>query len=214
MSTFIVDSKNQSGIIIGIKMNPKEEKTIFIIKPDGVKRGLIGEIVSRIEKRGLKIIALDMIWASKEEMDSHYPKDDAWAKRLGEKALGNYLKYAIDPEKELGASDSLKIGKIIRNWLLNYMTSGPIVKGVVKGIHAVDMVRKICGNTLPNIAEMGTIRGDFSVDSPLQANADKRAVHNIIHASETQAEAVNELNLWFKEEEIHNYKRMEEDIMF
>lgn len=195
-------------------MNPKEEKTVFIIKPDGVKRGLIGEIVSRIEKRGLKIIALNMILASREEMDSHYPKDDDWVKRLGEKAIGNYLKYAIDPEKELGASDSLKLGKIIRNWLLDYMTSGPVVKGVVKGIHAVDMVRKICGNTLPNMAEMGTIRGDFSIDSPSQANADKRAVRNIIHASENSAEATNELKLWFQEEEIHNYKRTEEDIMF
>lgn len=195
-------------------MSSKEEKTVFIIKPDGVKRGLMGEIISRIEKRGLKIIDIDMIQPTRRQMDKHFPKDKAWVRRLGEKTLSNYLKYAIDPERELGTSDPLKIGKIIRNWLLDYMTSGPIVKGVVKGIHAVDMVRKICGNTLPNMAEMGTIRGDFSVDSPSQANADKRAVRNIIHASETQAEAANELTLWFSDRELNDYKRTEEDIMF
>lgn len=195
-------------------MNPKEEKTVFIIKPDGVKRGLIGEIISRIEKRGLKIIDIEMVQPTRKQMDKHFPKDKSWITRLGEKTLGNYLKYSIDPEKELNTSDPFKIGKIIRNWLLDYMTSGPIVKGVVKGIHAVDMVRKICGNTLPNMAEMGTIRGDFSVDSPSQANADKRAVRNIIHASETQAEATNELTLWFSSRKVNDYKRTEEDIMF
>lgn len=195
-------------------MNPREEKTVFIIKPDGVKRGLIGEIISRIEKRGLKIIDIEMVQPTRRQMDKHFPKDKTWVTRLGEKTLNNYLKYSIDPEKELGTSDTFKIGKIIRNWLLDYMTSGPIVKGVVKGIHAVDMVRKICGNTLPDMAEMGTIRGDFSVDSPSQANADKRAIRNIIHASETQTEVANELTLWFSSREINDYKRTEEDIMF
>lgn len=194
--------------------NPKEEKTVFIIKPDGVKRGLIGEIISRIEKRGLKIIALDMVWASKEEMDSHYPKDEAWARRLGEKSLANYQQYNVDPKERLGTDNPLEIGKMIRKWVVEYMTSGPIVKGVVSGVHAIDMVRKICGNTLPNLADMGTIRGDFSVDSPISANLNKRSIRNIVHASENQGEAESELKLWFKEKEIHAYKRAEEDIMF
>lgn len=194
--------------------NPKEEKTVFIIKPDGVKRGLIGEIISRIEKRGLKIIALDMVLASKEEMDSHYPKDEAWIKRLGEKSLANYEKYGISPKEKLGTNDPAKLGEMIRGWVLDYMTSGPIVKGVVSGVHAVDMVRKICGNSLPNLADMGTVRGDYSVDSAISANLNKRAVRNIIHASENQEEANNELDLWFEKKEIHDYKRAEEDIMF
>ena len=194
--------------------NPKEEKTVFIIKPDGVKRGLLGEIISRIEKRGLKIIALDMVWASKEEMDSHYPKDDVWIKRLGEKSLANYQKYGVDPKEKLGTDDPFEIGRMIRKWVVEYMTSGPIVKGVVSGVHAIDMVRKICGNTLPNLAEMGTVRGDYSVDSAVSANLNKRSIRNIIHASENQGEADSELKLWFKEKEIHYYKRAEEDIMF
>ena len=194
--------------------NPKEEKTVFIIKPDGVKRGLVGEILSRFEKRGLKIIALDMVWASKEEMDGHYPKDEAWIKRLGEKSLANYQQYGVDPKEKLGTDNPLEIGRMIRKWVVEYMTSGPVVKGVVSGVHAIDMVRKICGNSLPNLADMGTIRGDFSVDSAVSANLNKRATRNIIHASENKQEVENEMKLWFKEKEIHNYKRAEEDIMF
>lgn len=149
------------------KAKAAEEKTVVLIKPDGVKRGLIGEITSRIERRGLKIIALEMIWATKQQMKA------------------NYEKYGYDIKKELGTIDNLKIGKMIKEWLIDYMTSGPLVKMIVKGIHAVDMIRKLSGNTMPALSEMETIRGDFSVDSSAAANRNKRAVHNIVHASET-----------------------------
>ena len=89
-----------------------------------------------------------------------------------------------------------------------------MVAVAVRGIHAVDMVRKIVGNTLPSSAEMGTIRGDFSVDSPILANASKRALRNVVHASGDLEEAERELKHWFKEEEMWDYKRVEEDIMF
>lgn len=195
-------------------MHPKEEKTVVLVKPDGVKRGLTGEIVSRIEGRGLKIIALSMVWASREQMDNHYPKDEAWIKRLGEKTLGTYQKYGIDPKKELGTKDKLEIGKKVRSWVIDYMVSGPVVKMIVKGIHAIDMCRKIAGNTLPYLADMGTVRGDFSVDSPAAANRDKRSIRNIMHASESKEEAEHELKEWFAPEEIHDYKRAEEETMF
>ncbi len=194
--------------------DPKEEKTVVLIKPDGVKRGLIGEIITRIEKRGLKIIALEMIWATKEQIDSHYPKDEKWITRLGDKTKETYEKYGFNIKKEIGTTDSKKIGEMVRSWLIDFMTSGPLVKIVVKGIHAVDMIRKLCGNTMPALAEMGTIRGDFSVDSAAAANRNKRSVHNIIHASETPEEAEHETNFWFSPEEIHDYKRAEDDIMF
>jgi len=194
--------------------DPKEEKTVVLIKPDGVKRGLIGEIISRIEKRGLKVIALGMIWATKDQIDGHYPKDEKWITRLGEKTKATYEKYGLDIKEELGTDDLKKIGEMVRSWLIDFMTSGPLVKMVIKGIHAVDMVRKLCGNTMPALAEMGTIRGDFSVDSAAAANKNKRAVHNIVHASETPEEAEHELKFWFSPEEIHDYKRAEEDIMF
>ena len=195
-------------------IEPKEEKTLVLVKPDGVKRGLIGEVVSRIEKRGLKIIALKMVWATKEQVSGNYPSDEKWLNTIGEKTKATYEKYGHDIKKELGTDDNMKIGKMVKEWLIDYMTDGPLVKIVVKGVHAVDMMRKLAGNTMPALAEMGTIRGDFSVDSSVQANNGKRAVHNIVHASGTIEEANNEIAFWFSPEEIHDYKRAEEDIMF
>lgn len=187
---------------------------MVLIKPDGVKRGLVGEVMARIEKRGLKIISLSMASPTRKQIDEHYPKDAAWVKRLGEKSLATYAKYGWDPKKEMGTDDPMKIGKAVRGWILDFMTSGPVIKMVVEGIHAVDMVRKLVGNSIPALAEMGTIRGDFSVDSAALANKGKRAVHNLIHASETPEEAAHELEFWFSPEEIFDYKRAEEDIMF
>ena len=185
-----------------------------MVKPDGVKRGLTGEIIRRIEQRGLKIVALQMFQPSKQQIHDHYPKDEAWVARLGEKTLNTYAKYGYSATEELGTEDKLEIGKSVREWLVNYMTSAPLVKMVVQGVHAVDMVRKLAGNTMPYIAEMGTIRGDFSVDSAASANKDKRAVHNIVHASETPAEAEHEIAHWFSADDIHAYSRAEEDLQF
>jgi len=195
-------------------INIKQERTVVLIKPDGVKRGLIGEIISRIERRGLKIIALEMFRATKDQIDYHYPKNEQWVRRLGEKTLKNYQEYNIDVKKELGAEDTLKIGKTVRGWLIDFMVSGPMVKMIVEGVHAINMVRKITGTSMPSQAEMGTIRGDFSVDDATAANRGKRAIHNIIHASENPKEAEHELGFWFAAEDIFDYKRAEEDIMF
>jgi len=192
----------------------KQERTIILIKPDGVKRGLIGEIISRIEKRGLKIIALEMFQATRDQIDKHYPKDKKWITRIGEKTLKNFKDYNTDVKKQMKTNDPFKIGKMVRGWLITFMVSGPMVKIVVEGIHAIEMVRKIVGSSLPSEADMGTIRGDFSVDDATAANRDKRAIHNIVHASENPSEAKHELALWFSIEDIFDYKRAEEDIMF
>lgn len=194
--------------------HPKEERTVLIIKPDGVKRGLIGEIISRIERRGLKIISLEMIHATRDQIDSHYPKSEEWINRLGEKSLKSYEAAGLDIKTEMGTENAMEVGKEVRGWLLDYLTSGPMVKMVIKGIHAIDMVRKLAGKTLPANSEMGTIRGDFSVDDSTAANKDKRAIHNLVHASESKGEVENELGLWFALEDIYDYKRAEEDIMF
>ena len=189
-------------------MNFKEEKTFVMIKPDGVRKNLIGEIISRFEQRDLKIVALEMFQPTVEQIDEHYPKDKAWIARLGQKTLGTYEKYGVDPIKELGTDNDFEIGQMVRKWLVDYMTSAPLVRMVVQGIHAVDMVRKICGVTIPNMADMGTIRGDFSADSPSVANSEKRAVMNLIHASETPQEAEHEMKHWFGSRKvIFNYER-------
>jgi nucleoside-diphosphate kinase len=183
-------------------MNFKKERTYVMIKPDGVKKGLIGEIIRRFEQRDLKIVALEMFQPTYDQIDNHYPKDEAWIRRVGQKTLGTYEKYGMDPLQQLGTADDLEIGTMVRKWLVEYMISAPLVRMVVEGIHAVDMVRKICGATLPYIADMGTIRGDFSADSPAVANMEKRPVMNIVHASETREEAEHEIKHWFGDREV------------
>lgn len=194
------------------KAHPKEEITFVMIKPDGVRRGLSGEIMRRIEQRGLKIIALEMYQPTREEIDSHYPKDETWITRLGHKTLSTYEKYGYDAKEEMGTDKAEDIGPEVRKWLVEYMTSGPVVKMVVQGVHAVDMVRKLAGNTQPALAEMGTVRGDYSVDSAASANKDKRAIHNLIHASETAEEAQHEIEHWEMKDKLHSYARIEEDL--
>ncbi len=185
-----------------------------MVKPDGVKRGLVGEIIKRIEQRGLKIVAMQMFQASKKDLAKHYSASDANLRAMGEKTLGTYQKYGLDPVQEIGTNDAVKIGRMVHGWIVDFMASGPVVKMVVQGLHAVEMVRKITGGTLPSDAQMGTLRGDYSVDSPLLANAQKRGVRNIVHASGNVAEAEVEIKLWFPSKEIHAYSRAEEDIMF
>ena len=192
----------------------KQERTLVLVKPDGVKRGLVGEVVHRIEKRGLKVVALKMVQVGREHLENHFPKSEEWVERLGNKTLKTFTEYQIDPVEAQGTADPKELGKMVKESLFEYLQSGPVVAMVIEGIHAIDMVRKLAGNTLPVFAEMGTIRGDYAVDSPSVANVERRAIHNIIHASETKEEAANEINLWFKPEEIHDYKRAEEDIMF
>jgi len=187
--------------------HPKEERTYVMLKPDGVRKGLTGEVIRRFEMRDLKIVALEMFQPSHEQIDNHYPKDETWITRLGHKTLSTYEKYGYDAMTDFGTMDPAIIGPEIRKWLLDFMKSAPLVKMVVQGIHAVDVVRKIAGDTMPYKADMGTIRGDFSIDSPALANKEKRAVMNIIHCSETPEEAEHEIKHWFGDQTTYNYKR-------
>lgn len=190
------------------------ERTFVMVKPDGVMRGLIGEVIHRLEQRGLKIIALKMVHASHEKMDGFYPKEQAWISRLGEKGLKTFAEYGIDPKAEMGTDDPAVIGKNTRAALIDFMTMGPVIPMVVEGIHSISIVRKLAGNTLPVFAEPGTIRGDYSIDAPTAANLEARGIFNIVHASETKEEAAHEVGHWFKPEEIQDYDRADHVIMF
>lgn len=190
------------------------ERTCVLVKPDGVKRGLVGAIIHRIEQRGLKLIALKLWTPDREKARGHYPGTDEWMRGMGVKTLETYEKYGKDPVTEIGTDDPLAIGKMVAEWNVDFLSSGPIVAMVWEGIHVIDMVRKIVGHTVPAKAEVGTVRGDFSVDSPVLANASKRAIHNLVHASGDQPEAEREIAYWFVPKELHVYKRAEEDVMF
>lgn len=182
------------------------EKTLVILKPDAVQRGLVGEIISRFEKAGLKLIASKMVRPSKDLADKHYPLDrQEFIEGMGHKSLNNYKELGVDPVKELGTADPHEIGKAVQGWLVEGLTSGPVIAIVLEGPHAVELVRKLAGNTLPIKAEPGTIRGDFSFDSSSLANSQKRAIRNLIHASGDKQEADFEINLWFSRDELHAY---------
>lgn len=187
--------------------HPKEEKTFVMIKPDGVRKGLIGEVIKRFEQRDLKIVALEMFQPTHDQLDNHYPKNEEWITRLGTKTTSTYEKYGYDLLADFGTIDPVKIGPEIRKWLVDFMKSAPLVKMIVQGAHAVDVVRKVAGDTLPYRADVGTIRGDFSIDSPAIANKEKRCVTNIVHCSETPEEATHEVKHWFGDSPTHDYKR-------
>ncbi len=183
-----------------------------MVKPDGVMKGLTGEIIKRIEQRGLKIVALEMFQPTKQQIDEHYPKNEEWVHRLGDKTLNTYAKFGYDAIKELGTDKREEIGPMVREWLVNYMVSAPLVKMVVQGAHAVSVTRKLMGETMPVDAAIGTVRGDFSSESPALANKEKRAVMNLVHVSETAEEAEHEIEHWFAPEQIHAYKRLEDHL--
>lgn len=196
------------------KEDPRREKTVVLLKTDTVKRGLIGEILSRFEKAGLKVIALKMVWVDEDLVAKHYPDNKDYLISVGEKTLKSYEEYGRDPNEELGTKDAYEIGQMVRKWNMIFLSSGPVVAILLQGLHAIDAIRMMVGNTLPRFAEPGTIRGDYSLDSPILANLQKRTVKNMIHASGTVEEAKFEEELWFRQNEIHDYKRADEEIMF
>lgn len=182
------------------------ERTLVLIKPDGVQRGLIGEIIQRFEKRGLKVIGLKLTSVEEEMAKKHYPVTEEWYVKVGKNTLSDCEKYGIKIEENIGTKDPIEIGKKVHEWNVNFLTSGPIVAMVLEGIHAIEAVRKLAGETVPNLAQVGTIRGDFTTISAISANIKGRAIYNLVHTSKNKEEAEEEIKLWFNEEELHNYK--------
>lgn len=186
-------------------MKEHNERTLLLVKPDGVTRGLIGECIQRFEQRGFTICALKMIHATKEQMQKHYAANAAnpeWLARVGANTLESYHSVGKDPLTELGTTDATQVGKMNIDWLVDFMITGPIVAIVASGIGAVEMGRKIAGHTLPSRADIGSIRGDYSIDTPLLAALQKRPVKNIIHASGAVEEAEYEIACWFGKDEL------------
>jgi nucleoside-diphosphate kinase len=189
------------------------EQTVVLMKPDAVKRGVVGEILHRFERCGLKIVAMKMTRPSREHFHKHYGTEkEATIERLGRKTLDTYQKYGKDAKKDFGTDDPKELGKLVVGWLLDYMQSGPVIAILLEGRHAVDNVIRLAGPTMPVAAPAGTIRGDFSTDSAAYANVERRGVSNLIHISGSIEEANFEKMLWFTPEEIHSYERAEEKI--
>jgi len=188
----------------------KNEKTLVVIKPDGIQRSMIGEIIKRYERAGLKLAAVKMMVPTPEHVEKHYTIDPEWRRITGEKTIKNYKEKGLEPP----SSDPLAITEVILNNLKKYLASGPVIAMVWQGVHAVKIVRKITGGTEPLTSDVGTIRGDFVLDSYLLSDTDKRAVRNLVHASGSVDEANKEISLWFNEKEIVNYRLVQEQILY
>lgn len=165
--------------------NPDDliQRTLIIFKPDAVQRGIVGEILSRFERVGLKIVATKMVNPDKDKYYHHYEGISRMISRRGQKAF---------------------------DWTVDFMTSGPVIAMVLEGVEAIPVVRKMVGSTEPMAADMGTIRGDYAHISFGYATARGEATANLIHASGNPEEAEQEVSFWFKPEEIQIYQTLSE----
>ncbi len=187
----------------------KFERTLVIIKPDGIQRSLIGEIINRYERIGLKLVGIKMMIPTREMVEKHYTLDPEWKRLVGEKRL----KAAPDGHLD-GENDPVKIGEAVLAVLANYLTAGPVIAMVWQGAHAVSVVRKVTGGTEPRMSDIGTIRGDFMLDSYEMSEVDSRAVRNLVHASGSVKEAEDEIAHWFDGAELFDYRIVQEQILY
>lgn len=186
------------------------EKTLVLIKPDGVQRGLMGEIIGRFERAGLKTTALKMVHASHEDVDKHYALTEEWMRAVYDKAKA---KYEASGEA-FAYADHIAYGTEIKNGLVTFLKSAPIVAMVLEGERAVSLVRKLVGSTEPASSAPGTIRGDLSHDTYALSNAQNRPLRNLIHASGTTEEAANEIAIWFTDEELYKYEHVNDRVQY
>ena len=184
------------------------EKTLVLIKHDGLSRGLTGEILSRFEKVGLKVIGLKLVHVDREFAQHHYPVTEKWFNKVGNNTLDDSKKYGVSAKDTIGSEDPVEIGKIVHNWNVDYLTSGPVAAVVLEGTHAIEIVRKLVGHTVPNLSLPGTIRGDYASSSAISSNLRKRAIYNLIHASGDREDAERQIKLWLKEVELMKYKNV------
>lgn len=184
------------------------ERTLAIIKPDGVQRGLIGDILHRFERAGLKVVGMKMVWADKKLIGDHYTDNEDYLKSVGQKAL--------DAAKDRGVpmqETALAIGTRVRQSNMRYIAVGPVVAMVLEGNTAVKTVRNIIGGTNPLTADIGTIRGDLTIDDFTQADAEGRSVRNLMHASGDTEEAKREIDLWFTSKELYEYQTVMDKVL-
>jgi nucleoside-diphosphate kinase len=188
---------------------PHQERTLVILKPDTVQRSLIGEVILRFERTGLKLTAMKMFVPTEEKLLVHYNKNDEWFLKKGNRIIEDLKSHELPVDK-----DAMAYGKGIIDTIIDYMTAAPVIAMVLEGNQAVAVVTKLVGTTEPATSDVGTIRGDFTVDSYGHSSFENRAVRNLIHCSESPVEAEREIGVWFSEDEIMNYVTAQERIMY
>lgn len=188
---------------------PHQERTLVILKPDAIQRSLMGEIVKRFEQVGLKFTAMKMLLPTEDQLIKHYNKDDAWFLSKGERIVADLKAHGLPVDKE-----PIEYGKDIINLMVKYMTAAPVLAMIVEGNEAVRVAAKLAGSTEPATSDVGTIRGDYTIDSYGHASFENRGVRNLIHCSDSVIEAEREIALWFEEDDIMRYATAQERIMY
>ncbi|TSC70254.1 MAG: nucleoside-diphosphate kinase [Parcubacteria group bacterium Gr01-1014_46] len=191
-------------------VHPKKERTFVIIKPDAVQRSLVGEIISRLERVGYKLCASKMVVPAEDQLQKHYYKTDEWYMKKGQAIVDKRIARGLPIEKEI-----IEYGKDIIRGTISFMASGPVLAMVWEGNQAIAVIKKMVGTTDPLSSDVGTIRGDYSLDSFSLVEHDNRGtVRNLIHCTDDVAEYEKEVNLWFKPEEVINYRHIQEEMLY
>ncbi len=188
---------------------PHQERTLVILKPDTVQRSLMGEVIRRFERTGLKFTAMKMANASESQLLTHYNKTEEWFLKKGNRIIDDLKSHGLPIEKE-----PIEYGKDIIRTIVHYMTAAPVVIMILEGNEAVKVVTKLVGTTEPATSDVGTIRGDYTVDSYGHSSYENRAVRNLVHQSESPEEAEREIAIWFKDDEVMQYVTAQERIMY
>ncbi|MFA5622857.1 MAG: nucleoside-diphosphate kinase [Candidatus Dojkabacteria bacterium] len=191
-------------------LSENKEKSLVIFKPDILQRQIVGEIVSRFERKGFKIVAMKMLIPSRELVGKHYEDKEEYLRETGEKAK----KGAIARGEDVSKWDSLARGQWIRESNINYLTCGPVIALVLQGFGVIAGVRKMLGSTSPADGDVGTIRADFSLDSFALADEQGRVTRSMVHASDSVESAEREIGLWFNPTEISEYETAAEKIFY
>ena len=183
------------------------EKTLLIIKPDAVKRALVGTIIETFEKTGLKLLSAKMVKPDAEVIKNHYPGTPEWISEMGNKTLASFKQAGTDVKKVMGTEDPLKLGTFVYDRLIKYWQEGPIVAMVFEGPNAVAVARKLRGHTIPALAEPGTLHATYSDDSSTVSSSLDRVVKTFVHASGSVEEAEREIAYWFSGMKFESYTR-------
>jgi len=189
--------------------HPKKERTLVIVKPDGIQRSLMGEILMRIERTGLKFVAVKFLLPKADQCWTHYNKDEEWFMKKGTRIVDDRTAQGLPIEKE-----AMEYGKDIIQSNVDFFTSGPVLAAVIEGNQSVAIVKKLVGGTEPTTSDVGTIRGDLTVDSYALSSIDNRAVRNLIHCSDSPEEAEREIPIWFDPSEVVSYRLIQEQVLY
>lgn len=179
------------------------ERTLVILKPDTVQRAIVGEIITRFERVGLKIIGMKMMVPDMELLKKHYP--DSLVPIVGNKTKEDWDNYGVEYSESIE-----EIGEMIVDATRKFMQEAPVVAFVLEGGHAVEVVRKMVGKTGPKDSAPGTIRGDYAHLSLGRSSLKKKGAANILHASGSVSEAKQEIDMWFSASELFSYETVHE----